>query len=159
MFMETLPQHQIQPEHLAIAQHYLATHRQDLVAKELGVDITLVNQVLNTPSVRRYIDSVFLELGYNNRYRLREALDLVIDEKFRELSESGLGSNKDIADLLQQSHKMTMDLLDREIKLKQMELDLEHRQTIGKQVNVQINDAVGQNYAQLLHKLLGGDGA
>lgn len=153
--METLPQAQIQPEHLEVVNLYLQLHSQAKVAHELNIPLELVQYILNLPHCKRYIDSVFLELGFNNRFQLREAMDLIIQKKFEELDQADLGSNKDIADLLLQSHKMSMDLLDREIKLKQLELDIENKQRIQNQVNVQINDAVGSNYQQLLNKLLG----
>jgi hypothetical protein len=54
------------------------------------------------------------------------------------------------------SHKMAMDLLDREIQLEKI------RQGPGgptKQVNVQINEGLdGSKYAQLVHKLISGEG-
>lgn len=155
--METLPQAQIQPEHLEVVNLYLELHSAPRVADQLGISLELVQHILAQPHCKRYIDSVFLELGFNNRFQLRQAMDQIIQKKFEELDQADLGSNKDIADLLLQSHKMSMDLLDREIKLRQLELDLENKQRIQNQVNVQINDALGSNYQQLLNKLLGGD--
>ena len=52
------------------------------------------------------------------------------------------------------SHKMSMDLLDKQLQLEKL-----RTQTPGpqKQVNVQINDD-GSKYSQLIHKLVSGDG-
>jgi hypothetical protein len=66
----------------------------------------------------------------------------------------GVGSSKDIADLLQMSHKMSMDLLDKQLQLEKLRQGTPGPQ---KQVNVQINDD-GSKYSQLIHKLVSGDG-
>jgi molybdenum cofactor biosynthesis enzyme len=78
-------------------------------------------------------------------------MDMLISKKFQELDEAGVGSSKDIADLLALSHKMTMEQLDREIQLEKV-----RGSNIKSQVNVQINDggATGSNYGSLLEKLL-----
>ncbi|NBW17503.1 MAG: hypothetical protein EBR82_56935 [Caulobacteraceae bacterium] len=79
-------------------------------------------------------------------------MDAVIKRKFEELEEAGVGSGKDIADLLHLSHKMSMDLLDREIQLQKLKTETQPQ----KQVNVQINDD-GTKYSQLIQKLISGD--
>ncbi|NBT06913.1 MAG: hypothetical protein EBS54_09475 [Betaproteobacteria bacterium] len=86
---------------------------------------------------------------------MRRAIDALIQQKFHELEESGVGSSKDIAELLSLSHKMSMDLLDREIQLEKLK-----QTNIGpqKQVNVQINSDDGTKYGQLIHKLISGEG-
>jgi hypothetical protein len=81
-------------------------------------------------------------------------MDALIKQKFQELEEAGVGSSKDIADLLQMSHKMSMDLLDKQLQLEKLRQGTPGPQ---KQVNVQINDD-GSKYSQLIHKLVSGDG-
>ena len=79
-------------------------------------------------------------------------MDAVLKQKFQELEESGMGSTKDIAELLALKHKMTMDELKAQTELEKL------RQTnIKNQVNVQINDGVsdGSKYSQLIQTLLG----
>jgi uncharacterized pyridoxal phosphate-containing UPF0001 family protein len=72
------------------------------------------------------------------------------------MEESGVGSSKDIADLLALSHKMSMDLLDREIQLEKARQGQAGPQ---RQVNVQINnEGDGSKYGQLIHKLISGEG-
>ena len=93
-------------------------------------------------------------MGYNNRFLMRQAMDALIKQKFQELEEAGVGSSKDIADLLQMSHKMSMDLLDKQLQLEKLRTQAPGPQ---KQVNVQINDD-GSKYSQLIHKLVSGDG-
>ena len=90
----------------------------------------------------------------NNKFLMRSAMDALIRQKFQELEEAGVGSNKDIADLLHLSHKMSMDLLDREIQLEKLK-----QGNVGpqKQVNVQINEGDGSKYGQLIQRLVTGN--
>lgn len=79
-------------------------------------------------------------------------MDAIIARKFEELDETGMGSTKDISELLMMSHKMTMESLAREIELEKLQ---QKSTSIKNQVNVQINDQ-GTNYGNLLHKLMKG---
>ena len=144
----------ISPESLEIANCYLQLQDARKVATVLDISQELVITTLARREVRGYIDQVFFDTGYNNKFLMRRAMDALIQQKFQELEESGVGSSKDIAELLQLSHKMSMDLLDREIQLEKL------RQGTGpqKQVNVQINSDDGSKYGQLIHKLISGAG-
>ena len=108
-------------------------------------------KTLESPLCKSYIDKVFLDWGFNNRFKIRKAMDLVLSKKFQELDESGMGSNKDIAELLELSHKMTMSELDRQIALEKIR---QKSPTIKRQVNVQVNDNSTSNYHNLLTTLL-----
>ena len=105
----------ISPEALEVANCYLQLQDAKQVAHELDLDPETVTGYLQRREVKSYIDSVFFDTGYNNRFLMRRAMDALIRQKFQELEESGVGSSKDIAGLLAMSHKMSMDLLDREI--------------------------------------------
>jgi hypothetical protein len=145
----------ISPEALEVANAYLQLNDARAVAQELDLDPEVVTNLLAKREVKSYIDSVFFDSGYNNRFLMRRAMDALIKQKFSELEESQTGSTKDIAELLQMSHKMSMDLLDREIQLAKAQ------QAVGpqKQVNVQINDALdGSKYSQLVQRLISGEG-
>lgn len=161
--MENLPQNhaphtpaetlQLSPEALEVANCYLQLQDTRRVADELDLAPTLVSQILNKREVKQYINQVFFEVGFNNRHKMRAAMDSLIQQKFREMSEAEVGSSKDITELLALSHKMTMELLDREIQLEKL------RQAAGEgpksQVNVQINElGDGTKYGALIHKLL-----
>lgn len=139
----------ISPEALEVANTYLQC--QDIKETSNTLDITpeLVTQILQKREVRAYVDHVFMNVGFNNRFRMREAMDAVIKQKFQELHESGMGSTKDIAELLALSHKMSMDELDKQIKLETL-----RQSNIKNQVNVQINDD-GSKYSHLIQTLLG----
>ena len=145
----------ISPEALEVANAYLQLNDARQVAQELDLDPEVVTNLLAKREVKSYIDSVFFDSGYNNRFLMRKAMDALIKQKFSELEESQTGSAKDIAELLQMSHKMSMDLMDREIQLAKA------NQSVGpqKQVNVQINDALdGSKYSQLVQRLITGEG-
>ena len=145
----------ISPEALEIANCYLQVQDAREVAANLGCDVELVTTTLARREVRNYIDHVFFDTGYNNKFLMRRAVDAIIRQKFEEMAESGVGSSKDIAELLQLSHKMSMDLLDREIQLAKLQQGTSGPQ---RQVNVQINESDGSKYGQLIHKLISGEG-
>jgi predicted transcriptional regulator len=137
----------ISPESLEIVQVYLSTQSIPETAHRLGIAEFQVSQYLRKPEVKNYIDHIYLTAGYRNRDKIARTLDDLIDQKLSEMIETGLGSNKDIADLLTLAHKMRTD----EMKLM---IDHEKAKEIKKQTNVQINDTSGSNYSELLGKLL-----
>jgi uncharacterized pyridoxal phosphate-containing UPF0001 family protein len=145
----------ISPEALEVANAYLQLNDARQVADELGIDPEIVTSILAKREVKGYIDSVFFDSGYNNRFLMRKAMDALIKQKFHELEESQMGSTKDIAELLQMSHKMSMDLLDREIQLEKARTQTGPQ----KQVNVQINEGLeGSKYGKLVQQLISGEG-
>ena len=145
----------ISPEALEVANAYLQLNDARAVAQELDLDPEVVTNLLARREVKTYIDSVFFDSGYNNRFLMRRAMDALIKQKFSELEESQTGSTKDIAELLQMSHKMSMDLMDREIQLAKAQQSTAPQ----KQVNVQINEGLdGSKYSQLVQKLISGEG-
>jgi len=144
----------IAPESLEIANCYLQCQDARQVATELDIPVELVAEHLGRREVKRYIDQVFFDTGYNNRFLMRRAMDALIKRKFAELDESDTGSSKDIAELLAMSHKMSMDLLDRELQLEKIRAG----SAPGKQVNVQINELDSSKYSQLVQRLVSGDG-
>jgi len=141
----------ISPEALEIANAYLTYQDTRKVSEELDISLDVISHVLARKEVKSYINNVFMDLGFNNRFKLRRAMDAIIARKFQEMDEADIGSNKDIADLLAMSHKMTMAELDRQIELERL------RDTnIKSQVNVQINDG-GSNYSSLLERIINAD--
>lgn len=143
---------EISPESLEIANCYLELQDTAKVADALDIPLQLVSVTLQRRDVKTYIDSVFFDVGYNNRFLMRKAMDAIIKKKFQDLAEADVGSNKDISELLALSHKMTMDLLD-----KQIELEKVKNSAIKSQVNVQINEGQGSDgsrYGQLIHQLV-----
>ena len=142
----------ISPEGLEVANAYLELGNIQAVCVRLKLDEGECSEILAKREVKGYIDQVYLDTGYRNRFKLAEALDDLIDKKMEEAEESEIYSNKDLADLLQMAHKMRMD----EIKA-QAELEKAKASNIKSQTNVQINGEVpfGQgNYGELMKKLL-----
>ncbi len=140
------------PEGLEIANSYLTSGSVEDVSDELKVPKDIIVSTLQKREIKQYIDSVYMDLGYRNRFKLGKALDLLIDRKFEEAEESEMYSNKDLADLIHLAHKMRMD----EIKA-QTEIDKYRVGRIKTQNNVQINSELpfGQgNYGKLMDKLL-----
>lgn len=140
----------ISPEALEIANVFLQCHDINKTAEELDLPVEIVTDQLARREVKAYVDSVFFNIGFNNRFKMRAAMDAIIRKKFQELEESETGSSKDIAELLALSHKMTMDEMNRQIELEKLRAS-----NIRNQVNVQINDNGGTKYDNLIKKLLG----
>ena len=144
----------ISPEGLEVANSYLQFGNIRGVCDHLQVAENKVVDILNKRELKKYIDTVYLDIGYRNKNNIGSVLDEMIASKLEEAQESGIYSSKDLADLLQMAHKMRMD----EIKA-QADLAKTESNNIKNQTNVQINEAVpfGQgNYGKLMEKLLNG---
>lgn len=142
---------QISPEALEVANTYLEIQNVQETASQLGIPTDQVSEMLERREVRAYIDNIFLDVGYNNRFKMRGVMDAIIAKKLEELDDADIGSAKDIADLLALSHKMTMEQLDRQIQLEKI------RSGGGPktQVNMQVNEFGGDTkYSSLIQKLL-----
>ena len=142
----------ISPEALEVANAYLQLQDISKVCEELSIPVEVVTSMLERNEVKAYVDQVFLDTGFNNRFKMRAAMDAILAKKFEEMDEADVGSSKDIIEIMALSHKMTMELMDKEIALRKLE-----GRGVRNQVNVQINDASGvSNYNNLLNRLMGG---
>ena len=143
----------ISPEALEVANCYLQSQNVEAIAAELNISIDIITSILARKEVRAYINQVFFDTGFNNRFKMRAAMDAVLKKKFQEMEESQTGSTKDIAELLALSHKMSMELMDKEIQLEKIRAGNSGPKN---QVNVQINEGGdGTKYGALISKLLG----
>ena len=143
----------ISPEALEVANCYLQSQNVDAIAAELNISTDIITSILARKEVRAYINQVFFDTGFNNRFKMRAAMDAVLKKKFQEMEESQMGSTKDIAELLSLSHKMSMELMDKEIQLEKIRAGTSGPKN---QVNVQINEGGdGTKYGALISKLLG----
>lgn len=146
----------ISPEGLEIANCYLQYGNIRAVCDYMMVPENKVVEILNKREVKRYIDTVYLDMGYRNKNNIASVLDEMIQSKLDEAQETGVYSSKDLADLLQMAHKMRMD----EIKAMTELEKAQNASSIKNQTNVQINEALpfGQgNYGKLMEKLLSGN--
>ena len=143
----------LSPEGLEVANAYLQFGNIRAVCEYMSVPENKVVDVLNKREVKKYIDTVYLDMGYRNKNNIASVLDEMIQSKLEEAQETGVYSSKDLADLLQMAHKMRMD----EIKA-QADLMKAETTNIKTQNNVQINSEglpFGQgNYGKLMEKLL-----
>ena len=143
------------PEGLEIANSYLEHGSIPDVCTALNITENQVSEVLNKREVKQYIDTVFLDTGYRNRFKLSETLDLLIEKKLEEAEETEIYTNKDMADLLQMAHKMRIE----EMKA-QADMEKAKQLQVKNMVNIQDNGALpfGQgNYGELIKKLLKDD--
>lgn len=139
----------VSPEGLEIAKSYLETQDIRTTALRLNIDELQVTQYLEKPEIKNYINDVYLNAGYRNRFKLAELMDSIIERKITELTEADIGSGKDILDILQFAHKMRMDELTQMTKLEAA------RAGVKNQTNIQINNPYnGTNYGKLLDVLL-----
>ena len=142
----------ISPEGIEIANSYLEAGDVDSVSRQLAIPKDEVVDYLNKREVKKYIDSVYLDAGYRNKFKLASVLDAMIEKKLEEAEESDMYTSKDLADLVLMAHKMRMD----EVKA-QTEMEKVSSASIKTQNNVLIQGegAFGQgNYGALIEKLI-----
>ena len=144
---------QIAPENLEVVNKYLELQNIQAVCTALELPTDIVTGILGRREVRAYMDAIFLDYGFNNRFKMRELMDSVINKKLMEMDESDLGSGKDIIEIMTLSHKMAMDVLDRQIKLEEAQAKTAG---IKNQVNVQVNNEGGSKYDNLIQQLMQG---
>jgi hypothetical protein len=155
--LKSLPAHtpaevlDISPEFLEIANCFLQNQDIIQVADLLEIPVSLVTQTLAHKQVKAYVDNVFMNLGFNNQFKMRAAMDAVLKTKFREMEEADVGSSKDVIEIMALSHKMSMDYL-----AAQMALEKIQSANVKNQVNVQINEngSDGTKYGTLIQKLI-----
>ena len=113
----------ISPEGLEVANSYLQFGNIRGVVEQLGVQENKVVEILNKREVKKYIDTVYLDMGYRNKNNIANVLDEMIYSKLEEAKESGVYSGKDLADLLQMAHKMRMDEIKAQTELRESPRD------------------------------------
>lgn len=138
----------ISPEGASIANTYLANACSiNDTSRVLDIPTHEISAMLQQPLVKTYVNSILREHGYRHMVQIATKLDEVIDKKWEELEEADIGSNKDIADLLQLAHKMRLDMS-----------NLLQKDTAGPvaQKNTQVNVYGEGNYGKLMEKLIEG---
>lgn len=141
---------QIDPEGLEVANAYLQDPNIANVADTLGVPRELVTQILDRREVKAYVNQVFQNTGFNNRFKLSELMDAIIAKKLRDMDEADTGSTKDITEILALKQKMLKDHMDHELAMAKL-----NSSNVKTQVNMQINDnSGGTKYSALIEKLM-----
>ena len=105
----------ISPEGLEIANCYLQYGNIRAVCEYMGVPENQVVELLNKREVKKYIDTVYLDMGYRNKNNIATVLDEMIASKLEEAQETGVYSSKDLADLLQMAKKCVWMKLKRKL--------------------------------------------
>lgn len=136
----------ITPEAFEIANAYLESNGSaEEVAQQYSLPLHEVVSILQTPEIKRYLDGIYLDLGYRNRSKIGQVMDMMIEAKLEEAEESGIYSSKDLLEILQVAHKMRMD----EIKAQQGRVP-----STAVQIN-ETNNYGDSAYGKLMEKLMG----
>lgn len=138
-----LTSYKVDPEIFEVTTEYVKHLDTEKTAKALGLSRDQVISVLDHKEAKRYIDAIFLEQGYMQRNKLNDVMTQLIDQKLEEMTESGLGSNKDILEIIKLAHQMRID-----------HEKMNKEAVPGRQVNIQNN--FGENYNNLLSRIIGG---
>ena len=75
------------PEGLEIANNYLELGNIQAVCARMRLDENTVQDYLGKREIKAYIDQVYLDTGYRNRFKLANTLDDIIDRKLEEAEE------------------------------------------------------------------------
>lgn len=135
------------PEGFDIANAYVQYGGDvSVTAEQLMIPRHEVVSIIQKPEIKRYIDGIYLDLGYRNRNKLGAVLDKAIDAKLEEAEETGIYTSKDLLELLQFAHKMRMD----EIKANK-----DNAPAQDNSVSVQVAQFGETNYGKLMDQLLG----
>lgn len=135
----------ISPEGLDIACTYLENKSDTkLTAEVLGLPVAEVHRYLQKREVKAYIDNLYFESGFRNRDRMAAVMDEVIAQKLEEMDDTGMGSSKDILEILKEAHAMKMKEMEMEIKMTAA------KKEASPAIAVQVNN----NYNELLGKIM-----
>ena len=137
----------VTPEQLDTANLYLQYGNVKDVAEYLRIPETQVVEIISSNTVKRYIDQVYLDMGYRNRDKIAQIMDEIIESKLEEARDTEMYTNKDLVDLLALQHKMRME----EIKAMQ---NAEANET--KKAKPQTLVKEQSNYDRLMAQLLNG---
>jgi len=132
----------LSPEALDFTNVYLSTLDIVETAKQLEISPEEATSFLRKKEVKRFIDTIFLEQGYMNKFKLKGLLETAIESKIEEAIETGIYTSKDLFDLI----KLMQDIRKDELKL------LEVQQPTN-QTNVQVN-SYNDNLSSLIGKLV-----
>ena len=134
----------LNPEVLDFVQNYLSCLNIDEAASMQGISREEAVACLNNKEVKRFMNTIFMEQGYMNRFKLVGLLETVIQSKLEEAEETGVYTGKDLVDILTLMHKIQMD-----------HHKAESAKVAETQNNVQVNN-YGDNLSGLIEKIVKG---
>ena len=156
---ELIDPEKLSPEGLKVAEAYIMSGGDiEKTSKELGLPVADLQSELNKREIKEYVDRIYHEAGFRNRFKMARVMDELIAKKLEEMDDTDMGSSKDILDLLQAQHAMKMKELEFEAKVKKELLELERKKDevqIKNQTNNQYNNYVIEesSYDKLISKL------
>jgi len=139
-----LTEYSVAPEVFEITTEYSKTLSISKTATALDISEHQVVEILDKREAKRYLDAIFLEQGYMNRNKLNDIMESLIDQKLEEMEETGLGSNKDILEIVKLQHQMRMEYA-----------KVNAEEAPGQQINIQQN--FGDNYQKLMERIVTGN--
>lgn len=131
-------EYKLDPEILEFTDTYLTSLDLRTACSELGIAEEVGAGYLRKKEVKRFIDTVFEEQGYTNRFMVKSILEEVVRSKLEEAEESGVYTKYDLLDVLKMLNEMRKDSVK------------ESSTTPQKQTNVQVN-----SYGSNLNELIG----
>ena len=158
MSTDLIDPEKMSPEGLRIAETYI-TNGGDIekTSTELGLPRADLQVELEKREIKEYVDRIYHESGFRNRFKISAVMDAIIAKKLEEMDETDMGSTKDIAELLKQQHDMKMKELEFEAKVRKELIELERKREeiqIKNQTNNQYNISVDENsYDRLINRL------
>lgn len=156
---ELIDPEKLSPEGLKVAEAYIMSGGDiEKTSQELGLPVADLQSELNKREIKEYVDRIYHEAGFRNRFKMARVMDELIAKKLEEMDDTDMGSSKDILDLLQAQHAMKMKELEFEAKVKKELLELERKKEevqIKNQTNNQYNNYVIEesSYDKLISKL------
>mgnify|MGYP001343757503 FL=1 len=156
---ELIDPEKLSPEGLKVAEAYIMSGGDiEKTSLELGLPVADLQSELNKREIKEYVDRIYHEAGFRNRFKMARVMDELIAKKLEEMDDTDMGSSKDILDLLQAQHAMKMKELEFEAKVKKELLELERKKEevqIKNQTNNQYNNYVIEesSYDKLISKL------
>lgn len=135
----------LNPEALEFVEVYLQNLDLDQTANSLGIPRETAVELIKQKEVQRFMDTIFMEQGYMNRFKLSGILEKVIESKLEEAEESGVYTGKDLIDVITLLHKMQMD-----------HAKIQRDSAPAKQTNVQVNN-YGDNLGSLIDRIVKGE--
>ena len=156
---ELIDPEKLSPEGLKVAESYIMSGGDiEKTSLELGLPVADLQSELNKREIKEYVDRIYHEAGFRNRFKMARVMDELIAKKLEEMDDTDMGSSKDILDLLQAQHAMKMKELEFEAKVKKELLELERKKEevqIKNQTNNQYNNYVIEesSYDKLISKL------
>lgn len=99
----------MQPEYLRVANSYIEHLDKERCARDVGLDVFVVREILDKKEVKEYIRDALGDMGYSNNYKLHKLVDRMIESKLQEAEETGILTTKDLLEVVKLKHSMGIE--------------------------------------------------